>query len=88
MTSFNILVKTLDDTTPSWPDLLNEKLQQGIIEGVSILEAGTAAGLSSVAFRIKLADGSFALVETTGGLLKMLHSALLGAEARFADLKT
>lgn len=87
MIGLNILIKTLDDTEPSWPDMTNSNSVVGQLQGASILEGGMESGKSSVGFRIALPDGKYALVETSSELLKNLHAVLLGAEARFADLK-
>jgi len=81
-----IIIKTIDDKEPSWPDIENCK-GEGNITSMAILEKGTVEGRASVAFRVEDASRQFVFAQLTAGQLEMLAAALKGAELRFADLE-
>ena len=62
-------------------------LLRGEIKEFSILEGGMVSGKTSVALVAKLDDGSDVFLETSADLFNAMHSALAGAEIRFAKNK-
>lgn len=75
------------DGDNAWPDLKDlpaDKFHHSKnIEGVTMLNGGMASGLPSVAFRIKLDDGSVVVAETSARLFCTAARAFM---ARCPDL--
>lgn len=69
---------------PAFPEL--EKLAvHGKLERAVILEAGTAAGKTSIALFISLPNGRVAIGEITAAMFLTIAGGLKGAMARFGE---
>lgn len=68
------------DGDGAFADLVDETWQGGTIEGVAALPEGTTGGKPSVALKVRCADGSYVVAETTWNLL---YSAARAIEARY-----
>lgn len=62
----------------AWPDLDKATARRGVLTHVSALPAGMVGGRPSVAFRIKLEDGTEVFAETSMRLFQMAAAAFLG----------
>lgn len=87
-TPISITVKTVDDKTPSWPELNEDNMVIGNITGVTILENGTHEGKAAVAFKIQVGSNSYVLAQLTQGEFEVIAGTVRGAVARFEDLKS
>lgn len=89
MIPLNIIIKTIDDKDPAFPQVTPENyVGESILESVSILQHGMTSGKTSIGLLIKLPDGKYVVAQTSAGLLDMIWHAWQGAEQRFEDIKT
>lgn len=88
MIPLSIIIKTIDDLDPAFPQVTPENYAgECTLESVSILEHGMASGKTSIGLLIKLSDGSYTVAQASAALLDMIWHTLQGAEQRFADIK-
>jgi hypothetical protein len=69
---------------PAWPELANKAaVAEGRIEGLAVLDNGTASGRPSVALRIETKYGQTVIAETTARLFCTAAKAVM---AKYPDL--
>lgn len=87
MNPIEIITKTIDDNTPSWPELNADNMMLGEITGVTILENGTVNNKAAIAFKIQIGADNFVLAQLTQGEFEMIAGSVRGSVQRFEDLK-
>lgn len=64
---------------------IETKTVVGDLERMVIIEGGMQSGATSIAFQVKMPDGSYVIAETTAKLFRAMAGTLEGAEQRFSE---
>lgn len=84
MSMIDVKIVSKEDTKPVWPDIAS--VPEGELERFCVLQGGMESGRSSVAFLIKLDDGTHVLVQTSAELMDMMAGAARGARMRWGEI--